>query len=117
MRRDHFAAQSVVCAANASASFSVRAIGNGPIELSMVEKRKSRKRADRHEFQHCNAQAANAGNYAVVITNAFGSVTSVVATLTVLSPNAPVITSQRKSVVSAASESVSFRVTAPAPLR
>lgn len=40
-------------------------------------------------YTRSNAQAADAGSYAVVITNSYGSVTSAVAVLTVLPPASP----------------------------
>ena len=57
-----------------------------------------------------NAQLANAGNYSVVITNAAGSVTSVVATLTVVVP--PTITIQPQSQTVAQRGNATLRVTA-----
>ena len=63
-----------------------------------------------------NLQTNDAGDYQVVVTNSVGSITSVVATLTVLQP--PVITGQPWNVVAAPGASVSFSVEAegPAPL-
>ena len=49
-----------------------------------------------------NVQSPNAGNYVVVVTNAFGSVTSAVATLTVVTATAPTITGQPQSLTAAA---------------
>jgi hypothetical protein len=57
-----------------------------------------------------NAQAADQGNYRVIITNAFGSVTSVVATLQVTEPVQ--ITSQPQSQIVLAGQTVTFSVTA-----
>src|ERR1035438_8224489 len=50
------------------------------------------------------------GDYKVVITNSFGSITSAVATLAVLQP--PVVTRQPKNVVAAPGAAVSFTVSA-----
>ena len=52
----------------------------------------------------------NAGNYTVVVTNAYGSVTSQVATLTVAFP--PSVTTQPASQTNLAGTNVSFSVTA-----
>jgi uncharacterized repeat protein (TIGR01451 family) len=52
----------------------------------------------------------DAGSYAVIVTNTWGSVTSSVATLTVLS--SPVITSQPQSLTVARNSNASFSVTA-----
>lgn len=58
-----------------------------------------------------NVQSANAGEYDVVITNVYGSITSAVATLTVL-PAAPTITTQAISRVVSVGQAVSFTVAA-----
>lgn len=55
-------------------------------------------------------QPADIGNYTLVVTNMFGSVTSAVATLTITSP--PVITVQPAGITTPAAASVSFAVTA-----
>lgn len=55
-----------------------------------------------------NVQAGNAGNYAVVVTNSFGSVTSQAATLTVVTP--PEITTQPQSQTNLAGATVGFAV-------
>ena len=55
-----------------------------------------------------NIQATNAGNYAVVVTNSFGSVTSEVATLTVIT--APTITNHPKNLTVTVGEDAVFTV-------
>src|SRR5205814_47845 len=57
-----------------------------------------------------NAQPNNEGNYRVVVSNLGGSVTSVVATLTIVYP--PSITNQPQSQIVAAGTNVSFSVLA-----
>src|SRR5207245_5339837 len=57
-----------------------------------------------------NVQPANAGNYRVIVRNAFGSATSAVATLTVLVP--PAITQQPQSQTVAEGANASFTVMA-----
>src|SRR5208337_1167905 len=57
-----------------------------------------------------NAQPTNSGSYTVVVTNVAGSVTSAVASLTVLVP--PTITVQPISLSAVAGTNVSFSVTA-----
>jgi len=57
-----------------------------------------------------NVGAVNAGNYTVVISNAYGSVTSAVATLIVQAP--PVITVQPASQIAVIGSSPTFSVTA-----
>ncbi|MEI7729776.1 MAG: immunoglobulin domain-containing protein, partial [Verrucomicrobiota bacterium] len=59
-----------------------------------------------------NVQGAQAGNYTVVVTNASGSTTSLVATLTVLTTDPPYITSQPQSQTVVAGDTVSLSVTA-----
>jgi hypothetical protein len=61
-------------------------------------------------------QASDAGTYDVVVTNGLGSVTSTAATLTVLTPPVPVITSQPASGVLNVGNVGSFRVTATSPV-
>lgn len=50
-------------------------------------------------YDIANAQASHAGHYTVVCTDSNGSVTSSAATLTVILPVAPIITSQPMSVI------------------
>jgi uncharacterized repeat protein (TIGR03803 family) len=57
-----------------------------------------------------NVQRTDAGRYDVIITNAYGSVTSIVATLTVVFP--PNITSQPQSLTNGLGTSAAFAVTA-----
>ncbi|MFM2295150.1 MAG: hypothetical protein RLZZ350_1563, partial [Verrucomicrobiota bacterium] len=57
-----------------------------------------------------NTSAADAGNYDVIVQNAFGSVTSVVVTLTVNFP--PAITAQPVSQAALATSNATFTVTA-----
>src|SRR5205823_3826162 len=57
-----------------------------------------------------SVSASDAGGYSVIVTNAFGSVTSSVATLTVIDP--PVIVSQPASRTNNAGTQASFAVTA-----
>ncbi len=61
-----------------------------------------------------NAQPTNAGNYRVIVTNLFGSVTSAVATLTVLVP--PSITQQPQSQTVPEGTNVTFTVMATGTL-
>ncbi len=66
--------------------------------------------ASKSSFSLGNVQPANTGNYDVVITNAFGSVTSLVATLTVHQP--PLIVVPPISCKAREGTNVSFAVTA-----
>ena len=64
-----------------------------------------------------NAQPANAGNYFLIVSNDFGSVTSSVVTLTVLTP--PIFLTQPTNVVTATNKAVSFvvKVSGATPMR
>lgn len=62
-------------------------------------------------LQLTNIQAANGGNYDVVITNVYGTLTSTIATLTVL-PAGPSITTQALSRVASVGQNVAFTVVA-----
>ncbi len=60
-----------------------------------------------------NAQFANSGNYDVIVTNSWGSVTSQVAILTIIDP--PIISAQPQSQVSGVGANASFSVRATGP--
>jgi hypothetical protein len=64
-----------------------------------------------------NVQAANAGNYAVVVTNSYGSVTSAVATLTVWLPSSIIQPPQSLSVMWGANAFFSVIATNPQPMK
>jgi regulation of enolase protein 1 (concanavalin A-like superfamily) len=98
----------VSAALSSNVTFSVAACGAGQLF---------------YQWQHADANLANAtnavlilpgiqtndaGSYAAVITNSAGSVTSLVATLTILQP--PVITGQPASLASVLGGSVTFSV-------
>src|SRR5262249_39779104 len=55
-----------------------------------------------------NAQATNAGNYTVVVTNVAGAVTSSIAALTILTPSPPNITNQPASQTAWPGANVTF---------
>ncbi|MEI7730865.1 MAG: immunoglobulin domain-containing protein, partial [Verrucomicrobiota bacterium] len=59
-----------------------------------------------------NVQGAQAGNYTVVVTNASGSTTSLVATLTVLTTDPPYITSQPQDLTMMAGDTATLTVQA-----
>jgi hypothetical protein len=70
----------------ASATFSVIAGGTAPLAYQWLFDNADISGATNSTYSVTNAQPANAGNYAVIVTNALGSVTSVVATLSVTGP-------------------------------
>ncbi len=59
-----------------------------------------------------NVQPADAGEYFVVVSNSFGSVTSAVAILTVSTPTAPSIVTEPQSVMALPGETANFHVIA-----
>jgi pectate lyase len=59
-----------------------------------------------------NAQLTNSGDYSLVVTNSFGSVTSDVATLTVSVPTAPSIVTQPQSEIVLPGQTATFTVIA-----
>ena len=93
-----------------SASFSVTATGAEPLFYQWRRNGTNRSGATASLFQISNVQVSDVGNYLVVVTNLAGSVTSQVATLTVLVP--PSITSQPQSRTNVVNTSASFSVTA-----
>lgn len=70
------------------ATFSVTAIGGQPLSYQWSFNNNNISGATNTSFVISDVQSNNAGNYVVVVTNMFGSVTSVVATLTNV-PSAP----------------------------
>ena len=97
-------------------TFVVTAIGPGPLNYQWqmngtnLVNGGSITGATTNVFKISSTQTNNAGNYAVVVTNLGGSVTSSVVTLTVLA--APVITVQPISQTNAVGLTMSFAVTA-----
>lgn len=63
-----------------------------------------------------NAQRSHAGGYFAVVSNSFGAATSAVATLTVLDPVQPVITTQPQNCTNAVGYLASFSVSATGTL-
>ena len=92
------------------AAFAVLASGSSPLQYHW--------RFNGSDYPACtdatllisSAQLTNAGSYRVIITNAAGSVTSAVATLTVIAP--PVITANPKSQNAKVGGNATFSVTA-----
>lgn len=75
--------QSQTVVAGSNATFSVSASGAGPLGYQWFFSGTAIGSATSATLALNNVQAANAGSYRVVVNNAFGSVTSIVATLTV----------------------------------
>jgi hypothetical protein len=73
-----------IVTAGQNATFTVGASGNAPFSYQwQFNATNALARATNVSLTITNAQSTNAGNYSVVVTDSFGSVTSAVATLTV----------------------------------
>ncbi len=101
---------------NASAAFSITATGTPAPTYQWQLNGSDVSGATSASYTIASTQAANAGSYTCVVTNAAGSVTSSAATLTVQIP--PAITSQPSSLTVNQNASAAFSITAtgtPAP--
>ena len=100
--------QSQTVALGANASFSVTTSGTAPLAYQWRFYATNLAGATTSAFTRTNAQPADAGDYSVVVTNSYGSVTSSVVTLAV-SP-APGITNQPQSLSVSLGQSATFSV-------
>jgi GH25 family lysozyme M1 (1,4-beta-N-acetylmuramidase) len=91
-----------------NATFSVVAAGTTPLSYQWTFNGANITGATASSLTITNAQAGNAGTYAVAITNVAGTVTSGNATLTVILP--PIISTQPASQLAAVSNSATFTV-------
>ncbi|MDB6124623.1 MAG: Immunoglobulin I-set domain protein, partial [Pedosphaera sp.] len=96
--------------AGTNATFTVSVGGTAPFDYQWRLNGTNVAGATSSTLDITNAQAADVGNYTVVITNSLGSATSQVATLTVLFP--PAITTQPQSQSVSVTSPVTFSVTA-----
>jgi hypothetical protein len=108
----HIAVQpaNVAVAASSNASFTVTACGATPLLYQWQHASTNVVNATNATLTLSNVRTNDAGDYRVVISNPAGSITSAVATLTVLRP--PVITRQPKSLAAAPGGTASFSVSA-----
>lgn len=109
------ASLSIVSGSNAT--FSVAAAGNGPIRYQWrFNLTNSISKATNATFTVTNAQPTNVGSYSVVVSDGLGSVTSSVATLSVLIP--PVVTTQptNQTVLVGGAAALSVIASGSAPL-
>ena len=104
--------QSQTASAGSTATFSVTASGTTPFTYQWSKDGAALSGATQQTLTISNVQAANAGNYTVVVTNAAGSATSNPATLTVGATSAPQIKDQPMSQSVNATDPVIFSVTA-----
>jgi len=96
--------------AGTAASFSALAAGSSPLGYRWQLNGSYINGAATNSYTRTNVQYADAGNYAMVVTNALGSITSAVAVLTVYGP--PQITTQPQSQTVNAGSNVLFTVVA-----
>ena len=96
--------------AGGNVSFQVAATGTAPLSYQWQFSGSNIAGATSTSLMLNNVQATNAGNYAVVVTNSLGSVTSAVAVLTVQLP--PAITSQPQNQTVTSGNPASFTVVA-----
>ena len=99
-----------------SATFTVVATGSSPLSYQWRFNSVNIAGATASSYTRSNCQGSDGGNYSVVVTNAYGSVTSGNAVLTVNLP--PTITTQPQSVTVAPGSNATFTVaaTGAAPL-
>src|SRR5213592_3805582 len=103
--------QSVTNLAGSAATFFVTATGAPPLAYQwFFNSTIALAAATNADLILTNVQSFNAGGYSVAVTNAEGSVASVVATLTVLTP--PKITKQPSNQTASLFADATFRVTA-----
>ncbi|HXI73824.1 MAG TPA: immunoglobulin domain-containing protein [Verrucomicrobiae bacterium] len=107
--------QSQGVATGNSATFSATATGTAPLAYQWRFAGTNISGATTNPFVLASAQATNAGNYSVVITNIAGSITSSVAVLTVTNA-APFIATQPQGQSVLAGQSATFSVTASGTL-
>ena len=100
--------QDLVVAQGSNATFSVSATGQPPLAFQWRFFGTNLPGATTSTFTRTNAQPAHEGPYLVVVTNALGSVTSSVATLTIIVP--PTITSHPVSLAVTQGMNATFTV-------
>jgi hypothetical protein len=109
--------QDRVVLAGSTVTFSVVAGGSPPLRYSWFKDGGALGGQTNSSLVLNAVQAANQGGYSVIITNGFGSATSMVATLTINTP--PGISQQPQNLIVNAGSTANFSVTATgsAPLR
>ena len=91
-----------------TAGFGVTATGSTPLSYQWLYSSLPLAGATASSYTIANAQATNAGSYSVIVTNAYGAITSSLATLTVVLP--PIINAQPTNQLASVSNTVSFTV-------
>ncbi len=103
----------ITVATGGNGGFAVTAIGTAPLRYQWrFNVTNLLTGATNASLALTNVQSTNTGNYTVVVTNNFGSVTSLIATLTVSGGSAPSITSQPTNLTVIQSSNAAFNVTA-----
>ncbi|MBI2950432.1 MAG: immunoglobulin domain-containing protein [Verrucomicrobia bacterium] len=97
-----------------SVIFAVRAIGSFPLEFQWLRNGVRISGATQSSFGVYSVRPEDAANYQVIISNPYGTVTSAIASLTVLTPL--LITKNPASQVAKAGEDVTFTVEATSKL-
>jgi endonuclease/exonuclease/phosphatase family metal-dependent hydrolase len=103
--------QSQTISPGSNVTFSVTATGNAPFAYQWRFNNTNISSATTNTCSINNVQTTNAGNYVVVITNVYGSITSSIATLAVTNLP-PSITSQPQNQSVTVGSPVTFNVTA-----
>ena len=99
-----------------SANFYVGATGTAPLTYQWTFGGSALPTATTSALALANVQSSQAGDYAVVVANAVGSVTSTVATLTVLAPPSIVTQPTNRTVTVGGNTSFQVGATGSAPL-
>ena len=103
----------ITVATGGSGGFAVTALGASPLRYQWrFNVTNLLTRATNASLALVNVQSTNAGNYTVVVTNSFGSVTSLIGVLTVSGGSAPAITAQPTNLTVIQSSNATFSVTA-----
>ena len=99
-----------------NAAFSVTSVGTTPLSCQWQFNNGPISGATATNYTVTNAQSTDAGSYSVVVTNSLGSVTSSVATLTVILPPAITTPPQSLTVSQGTDAPFSVAVTGTAPI-
>jgi sugar lactone lactonase YvrE len=100
--------QNQVVSQGSTAGFSVTATGSTPFSYQWLYSGTALAGVSASSYSVTNAQPANAGSYSVIVTNDYGSITSSMATLTVIV--APLISVQPSNRLASVSNTVTFTV-------
>ncbi|MEY2466997.1 MAG: hypothetical protein QOD03_1518 [Verrucomicrobiota bacterium] len=109
--------QSQTIQPGSNVTFSVTATGTAPFAYQWRFNSTDISNANTNTYSINNAQTTNAGNYVVVVTNIYGSITSAVATLTVTNlPPSITVQPQNQSVTVGGAATFNVTATGAAPL-